>query len=59
MKIKPIFSRTNSIQTGNLTITKLDQVNQVVSGAFWFDVKDSNGTVHQIREGRFDMQYTQ
>ena len=50
---------TTSVHTGELTITKLDQVNQVVSGTFWFDVKDSNGTVHQIREGRFDMQYTQ
>ena len=50
---------TSQTHTGELTITKLDQVNQVVSGTFWFDVIDSNGTVHQIREGRFDMQYTQ
>jgi len=54
-----IFSRTNSIQTGELKITKLDTQNQIVSGTFWFDVKDHNGVIHQIRDGRFDMQYTQ
>ena len=30
----------------------------IVSGTFWFDVLDTFGVVHQIREGRFDMQYT-
>ena len=54
-----VFSRTNSIHTGKLTITKLDTQNQIVSGTFWFDVQDQNGMVHQIREGRFDMQYSQ
>lgn len=54
-----IFSRTNSIQTGELKITKLDTQNQIVSGTFWFDVKDHNDVIHQIRDGRFDMQYTQ
>ena len=49
---------TNNIHTGELTITKLDEINHIVSGTFWFDVQDSNGVVHQIREGRFDMQYT-
>ncbi|CAM3813445.1 hypothetical protein FLGE108171_15680 [Flavobacterium gelidilacus] len=50
---------TNDVYTGELTITKLDPVNQIVSGTFWFDVEDTNGIIHQIREGRFDMQYTQ
>jgi hypothetical protein len=49
---------TNTNYTGKLTITKLDPINFIVSGTFWFDVQDSNGIVHQIREGRFDMQYT-
>lgn len=56
------FETLNSItthtHTGKLTITKLDEVNHIVSGTFWFDVIDNNGLVHQIREGRFDMQYT-
>jgi len=56
------FGTLNSItthtHTGKLTITKLDEVNHIVSGTFWFDVLDNNGVVHQIREGRFDAQYT-
>ena len=47
---------TSNIHTGKLTITKL--TDQIVSGTFWFDVEDQNGVVHQIREGRFDMKYT-
>ncbi len=54
-----MFSYTSAIYTGELRITKLDEINQIVSGTFWFDVEDSNGVVHEIREGRFDMQYTQ
>ncbi|OIQ18609.1 MAG: hypothetical protein BM557_06700 [Flavobacterium sp. MedPE-SWcel] len=50
---------TSQTHTGELTITKLDIENQIVSGTFWFDVQDNDGVVHQIREGRFDMQYTQ
>ncbi len=50
---------TSTIETGELKISKLDQISQTVSGTFWFDVKDQNGVIHQIREGRFDMQYTQ
>jgi hypothetical protein len=53
------FSFTNSIQTGQMTITYLDMDNQIVSGTFWFDVIDQNGDLRQIREGRFDMQFTQ
>lgn len=56
--INNIALYTNLIQTGKLTITKLDTVNFIVSGTFWFDVQDSNGVVHQIREGRFDTHYT-
>lgn len=49
---------TDNIHTGKLKITKLDKINFIVSGTFWFDVIDSNGVVHSIREGRFDMHYT-
>ena len=49
---------TNNIHKGELTITKLDEINNIVSGTFWFDVQDTFGVTHQIREGRFDMQYT-
>ncbi|MFC5981116.1 hypothetical protein [Flavobacterium salmonis] len=47
------------MNTGELKITKLDFTNNIVSGTFWFDVKDDKGVLHQIREGRFDMQFTQ
>ncbi|WP_299362003.1 hypothetical protein [Winogradskyella sp.] len=50
---------TNTLQTGQMTITKLDPTNQIVSGTFFFDVIDQNGELRQIRDGRFDMQYTQ
>lgn len=53
------FSFTNSSQTGQMTITHLDLENQTVSGTFWFDIIDQNGDLRQIREGRFDMQFTQ
>ncbi len=49
---------TDNIHKGELKITKLDKINFIVSGTFWFDVIDSNGVIHQIREGRFDMRYT-
>ncbi|MGG7035640.1 MAG: hypothetical protein ACI7YS_10680 [Flavobacterium sp.] len=49
---------TSHNYTGKLTITKLDRVNGIVSGTFWFDVEDQEGVVHRIRDGRFDMHYT-
>lgn len=52
------FNETSIINTGELKITKLDFKNNIVSGTFWFDVKDNKGVIHQIREGRFDMQFT-
>lgn len=52
-------SYTTHTHTGKFTITKLDFTNHIVSGTFWFDIQDSNGVIHQIREGRFDMQFTQ
>ena len=50
---------TSTENTGELKITKLDFTNNIVSGTFWFDVKDNKGVIHQIRNGRFDMQFTQ
>ncbi|MEZ4856437.1 MAG: hypothetical protein R2812_08200 [Gelidibacter sp.] len=50
---------TSHTNTGELTITKLDFDNNIVSGTFFFDIEDQNGVVHEIREGRFDMQFTQ
>ena len=54
-----MFSETNEVNTGELTITRLDLNEQIVSGTFFFDIIDQNGELRQIRDGRFDMQYTQ
>ena len=54
-----IFTTTNSsVYTGELHITKLETVNYIVSGTFWFDIEDFQGNIHHITEGRFDSQYT-
>ncbi|WP_310991673.1 DUF6252 family protein [Aequorivita marina] len=50
---------TSEIHTGELKITKLDYDNHIVAGTFWFDVKDSNSVVHEIRNGRFDVRFTE
>jgi len=48
-------SNTNSQYTGELSITKLDFTNNIVSGTFWFDVEHPvTGETVEIREGRFD-----
>lgn len=50
---------TSQSHTGQITITKLDTENQIVSGTFFFDILDSQGNVRTVSDGRFDMQYTQ
>ncbi len=50
---------TSSVFSGELTITKLDETNNIVSGTFFYDIEDQNGVVHEIREGRFDMRFSQ
>lgn len=44
-------------QKGKIKITKLDEINQIVSGTFWFDAVNSSGKKVEVREGRFDMVY--
>ncbi|WP_127845447.1 hypothetical protein [Psychroflexus aestuariivivens] len=53
------LSFTSIQNSGQLTITHLDMNNQIVSGTFWFDVIDHDGNLRKIREGRFDMEFTQ
>jgi hypothetical protein len=53
-------SYTDAQYTGELTITKLDFTNNIVSGTFWFDIEHPvTGETVQIREGRFDTLFTQ
>jgi len=49
---------TNPLISGKLTIKKLDTLNQIVSGTFWFDAVNAQGQKAEIREGRFDVRYT-
>lgn len=52
------FVYTDSNYIGELSITHLDLNAYTVSGTFWFDIIDQNGNLRQIREGRFDMPFT-
>ncbi|AFM03424.1 hypothetical protein Fleli_0975 [Bernardetia litoralis DSM 6794] len=44
---------TSEQYTGEMTITRFND--NVIAGTFWFDVLDTDGVIHQIREGRFDV----
>jgi hypothetical protein len=45
------------IETGKLTISKLDTVNKIISGRFYFSAKDTLGNRKEIKQGRFDIKY--
>ncbi|HRN98731.1 MAG TPA: hypothetical protein PLA69_05385 [Flavobacterium sp.] len=49
---------TSNVHSGELFISKLDSENGIVSGTFWFDIVDYEGNLREIREGRFDMEYS-
>ncbi len=49
---------TDEYNKGNITITRLDKINHILSGTFWFNAKNPiSGEVIKITDGRFDMQY--
>lgn len=50
---------TSNTVGGEFTISKLDFENNIVSGTFWYDIIDYQGKLHKIRDGRFDMRFTQ
>lgn len=50
---------TDIQNTGTLTISRPDLNNQIISGTFSCDILDFEGNLRQIREGRFDMRFTQ
>ncbi|MGH2643346.1 MAG: DUF6252 family protein, partial [Chitinophagaceae bacterium] len=50
---------TQDSLNGKMTITKLDSINQIISGTFWFNAIDTiTGEKVQVRDGRFDLLYT-
>lgn len=49
--------KSYSAESGKLILTKLDTVNKIVSGRFYFTAKDSLGNKIQVTNGRFDAKY--
>lgn len=50
-------NKTYFAESGKLIITKLDTINNIVSGRFNFVAKDTTGNRIQITNGRFDAKY--
>jgi hypothetical protein len=53
-----LFETDGSSYTGELWIKKLDTINQIVSGTFWFNAVNSNKEPVKVTDGRFDVHYT-
>ena len=52
------FSTENStVVSGNLTITKLDRINRIISGTFNATLNKDGCSEIKITEGRFDMKF--
>jgi hypothetical protein len=51
---KPSFSWRQELP-GELIITKLDTINMILSGTFWFDAVNDIDEKVEIRDGRFDL----
>jgi hypothetical protein len=50
--------KTYFIESGKMTITKLDTLNKIVSGRFYFTSKDTLGNRKEVTKGVFDTKYT-
>jgi len=50
-------SKNYFIDTGRLTITRLDTINKIISGRFSFVAKDTLGNAREIKNGIFDTKY--
>lgn len=51
----PGWFSTDSIYTGQLSITRCDTINKIYSGSFYFTAKSSRSRIVQITDGRFDI----
>ena len=54
---EPNYFQTTGLNIGQLTITKLDPSQNIISGTFWFDAINESGEVTEIRDGRFDVHF--
>ncbi len=48
---------TDNNNFGELTISKLDTQQKIISGTFWYDAVNAVGDKVEVRDGRFDMRY--
>lgn len=56
----PNFSYGTTNQSiGQITIMKFDRANNIISGTFWFDAINSTGAKVEVREGRFDLKFSE
>lgn len=46
---------TQSLNSGELKITKLDRENFIISGTFWFTAVNDQGDTIRVTDGRFDV----
>jgi len=53
-----LYRTNNSGNSGELFISKLDSINQIMSGTFWFNAVDKIGDSVKVTDGRFDLRYT-
>jgi hypothetical protein len=49
--------KTYFIESGKLTITRLDTLNKILSGKFYFTAKDTLGNKKEVKGGVFDTKY--
>ena len=57
ISINSDYFNTNGVATGELNISRFDEVNQIVAGTFWFDAVNDKGEKVEVREGRFDVHF--
>lgn len=55
--VQTTYFYTTNLSKGELKITKLDTLQNIISGTFWFDAVNSSGEKTEVRQGRFDMRY--
>jgi hypothetical protein len=53
-----VVYHTNQSYNGQLNVTHLDTIKQIVSGTFYFTAINDKGDTVKITDGRFDMHYT-
>ena len=50
------YQKTDVIK-GNITFSKIDRINYIISGTFEFEASTQNCVAINVTEGRFDMKY--